>query len=147
MANIQTYPQQIYPISGDVQSHVGNPKVTVTGIQSTPVLAQLPLNGQLLIYDSATNNYIPGDPIVSGPNQPGTAPTVNPVQVAGIDDGNLVREVRTDSYGSLRSLSIEEKLDQLIYLLRALLAATITDKQVDDADFTADNFTDIPSGG
>lgn len=86
------------------------------------------------------------DPVVSGTDAVGTAPTENPVQVAGIDDGDLVRELRTDTYGSLRSLNIEEKLDTVIRLLRVLVAATLQDKQADDSEFVADNFSDIEVG-
>src|SRR5580658_2277271 len=123
--NIQTFPQAIYPINGDVESQSGDPDVTVVGIQGTPVLDQAPLNGQILIYDSPTNNYVPGDPIVSGPDPTGSTPSVNPVQVAGIDEGDLVRELRTDTYGSLRSLRIEQLLYLILLELRALKAATI----------------------
>lgn len=146
MANQQLFPQSSFPITGDAQSTTGSPDVAVVGIQGTPVLNQPPQNGQVLIYDAPINAYVPGDPIVSGPDPVGTSPTVNPVQVAGIDDGNLVREVRLDTYGSVRSLNIEEKLDTVIYLLRAILAATIADKQLDDSEFTEDNFMDIPAG-
>jgi hypothetical protein len=38
------------------------------------------------------------DPVVSGPNAPGTASTANPVQVAG-NDGTNVRAIKTDSAG------------------------------------------------
>lgn len=146
MANRQLLPNSISPINGDVTSSVGNPDVTVTGIQGTPVLNQAPQEGQILIFDTNApggSAYVPGDPIVSGTDAPGTSPTKNPVQVAGIDDGNLVRELRTDTYGSIRSINVEDKLDQIIYLLRALVAATISDKAVDDSEYTADNFTDI----
>jgi|HubBroStandDraft_1064217.scaffolds.fasta_scaffold37784_3 hypothetical protein len=142
--NIQTFPQAIYPINGDVESQSGDPDVTVVGIQGTPVLDQAPLNGQILIYDSPTNNYVPGDPIVSGPDPTGSTPSVNPVQVAGIDEGDLVRELRTDTYGSLRSLRIEQLLYLILLELRALKAATINlDDTMLSTDYEADNFTQL----
>lgn len=144
--NRQNLPQAISPINGDVESSIGSPDVVVTGIQQTPVSSTPPQDGQVYVYVAELGMWVAADPIVSGPNAPGTTPTANPVQVAGIDDSNLVREIRTDSYGSLRALNQEEKLDQIIYLLRALLAATVADKQVDDSEFATDNFTDIPAG-
>lgn len=143
MSNQQTFPQSIYPIDGDVESQVGNPNVMVTGIQGTPVAALIPTDGEILIYNQATNQYIPGDPIVSGPDPAGSTPSVNPVQVAGIDDGNLVRELRTDSYGAIRSLRIEQLLYAILLELRALKALTMQDKSVNDRDYDSDQFTQL----
>lgn len=143
MSNQQTFPQSIYPIDGDVESQVGNPNVMVTGIQGTPVAALIPTDGEILIYNQATNQYIPGDPIVSGPDPVGSTPSVNPVQVAGIDDGDLVRELRTDSYGAIRSLRIEQLLYAILLELRALKALTMQDKSVNDRDYDSDQFTQL----
>lgn len=142
----QNYPNSVFPLTGDVESTTSASEVTVTGIQETPVSPQPPLNGQLLIFDEPTLQYVPGDPIVSGPDAPGTNPTVNPVQVAGIDEGNLVRELRTDTYGSLRALPLESLVAILILELRANTAATLADKPYPDTDFVAKNFTDQQIG-
>lgn len=143
MSNKQTFPQSVYPIDGDVTSQSGNPDVTVTGIQGTPVAALIPTDGEILIYNQALNEYIPGDPIVSGPDPVGGAPSsANPVQVAGIDEGNYVRELRTDTYGSLRMLNVEDKLDILIWELRAMKTAIIAlDNTNNPADFEAASYT------
>jgi hypothetical protein len=121
--NQQLLPQTTYPIAGDVQSTPGNPLVKVTGMQATPISAQPPQDGQIYIYDANTNSLIPGDPIVSGPDATNTNPTRNPVQVSGIDDSNLVRELRTDSYGSLRSQRIEELLEQILEMQKKTVLA------------------------
>jgi hypothetical protein len=139
MANTQTFPQSIYPLVGDIASATGDPDVTVVGIQKTPVLAQAPLDGQILIYDGAINNYVPGDPIVSGTDPTGGPSSANPVQVAGIDEGNYVRELRTDTYGGLRLPVVEDKLDILIREMRALKVAIVAlDNTLNSADFDAD---------
>lgn len=67
-------------------------------MQGTKVNAQLPLNGQVYIFDSVTGTLIPGDPIVSGPDAPGVPPTRPPVQIGGFD-GTNVQRVLTDSTG------------------------------------------------
>lgn len=145
MANRQNLPQSVYPLTGDIKSTTGDPKVTVTGIQKTPFASDQPLPGQIPVMNT-DGSWHPEDPVVSGTDAPGTTPTKNPVQVAGIDEGNLVRELRTDTYGSLRALRVEELLAILILEVRALKAATISDKPVFDEDFVADNFSDIQVG-
>lgn len=144
MANAQTFPQSLYPLNGDVVSTTGNPEVTVTGIQTTAVSAQPPKNGQLLIYDQVQKEYIPGDPIVSGPDAPGSAPSVNPVQVAGVDSGGLVRELQTDTSGSLYLAGVEQRLDSVIQELRAMKIAIIAlDNTLNPSDFEAASYTDL----
>jgi hypothetical protein len=69
-------------------------------IQGVNVSSQAPSDGQVYIYDAATQLLIPGDPIVSGPDAPGIAPTRNPVQI-GAYDGSVVRRVLSDSSGNL----------------------------------------------
>lgn len=133
--NKQTYPNSIFPLTGDVTSTTGESDVAVTGIQKNKVSPQPPQNGQLLIFDGPTAQYVPGDPIVSGPDKVGTDPTVNPVQVSGIDEGNLVRELRTDTYGSLRAVRIEELLEQLIEINRAMLSAFVEANNLPDTDY------------
>lgn len=142
MSNRQTLPQSITPVNGDVETTIGSPDVTVVGIQGTPFAPDKPQPQQIPVMGS-DGQWHPEDPIVSGPDAPGTSPSTNPVQVAGIDDGNLVRELRTDTYGSLRAVNIEERLDKMIFLLEKLVAATISDKFVDDSEYLADNLTDI----
>lgn len=147
MANQQVFPQSVYPIDGDVASTPGSPLVTVEGIQNTPVLAQAPQDGQILIYDAPINAYVPGDPIVSGPNAPGTSPTTNPVQVGGQDEGNLVRELRLDTYGGVRSVFLEEVLNKILLELRAVKAAIVNlDNTAMDADYQADDFSETDLG-
>ena len=143
--NRQIYPNSLSPLTGDVASTIGSPTATVTGIQGQQVDPTTPQAQQLLVYGS-DGVWHPEDPVVSGTDAPGSPSSKNPVQVAGIDDGNLVRELRTDPYGSLRSLAIEEKLDTLILLMRALIAAVITDLPVNDSEFKADNFQDSQVG-
>jgi len=115
--------------------------VTVAGIQKTPVSPQPPNNGQILIFDEPTDQYVPGDPIVSGPDPVGTSPTVNPVQVAGIDEGNLVRELRTDTYGGLRVPVLEGLVAQLVAICQAQLAAYIEVNRLPENDYNPSNFS------
>lgn len=144
MSNRQNFPNSVFPLTGDVTSNTGNNTVTVEGIQTTPVSPQQPTNGQLLIFDQPTQQYVPGDPIVSGPDAVGTEPTVNPVQVAGIDEGNLVRELRTDAYGSFRAARTEEILEQILNTQRAILAALLSlDTSLHDQDFNPDSFSGV----
>jgi hypothetical protein len=145
LANRQTLPQAITPIAGDVASAVGSPTVTVTGIQQTPVLNQQPQPGQILIFDGPTGFYIPGDPIVSGPDAVGNSPSRPPVQVAGIDDSNFVREVRTDTYGGLQlSIELRETLRQILNQLKALTRAVVNlDNTNQDSDYVSDKFDNV----
>ena len=146
MSNAQTYPNAIFPVKGDVDSEIGDNKVTVTGIQHQPVDPAQPQPQQLLVYGS-DGQWHPEDPVVSGTDAVGTAPTKSPVQVAGIDDSTLVREIRTDSYGAIQLSSTDRDLLQNIVLeLRAIKAAILSDKTVLDRDFQADNFTDFQAG-
>ncbi len=67
-----------------------------TEIQNIPVAPTPPShNGELLIYDSMTNTYIPGDPLVQGVIAVGTAVAgINPVLIGGSDlSGNLQNTV------------------------------------------------------
>jgi hypothetical protein len=70
-----------------------------TSIAGTPVLAQAPSNGEILIFDGPSGKYVPGDPIVSGPDAPGTPPTRPPVQ-AGVFDGTNVQRLKGDAQGN-----------------------------------------------
>ena len=58
MANTQIFPQSVHPIVGDVKSTPGVPNITVTGIQTIPVIAGTPQDQQVLQYQSAINAWI-----------------------------------------------------------------------------------------
>jgi hypothetical protein len=49
----------IYPLTGDVTSVAGSPRVTVTGIQNVPVSASPPGSANNLQYDANTNQWTP----------------------------------------------------------------------------------------
>ena len=117
MANQQIFPASPYPLTGDIQSTPGNPATTVTGIQGVPVDPATPQPQQLLVMGS-DGEWHPEDPVVSGPDDTGSASTKPPVQVGGIDDGNLVREFRLDSSGTLVSTNLEKLLMLLISEVR-----------------------------
>jgi hypothetical protein len=148
MPNQQLFPSSTYPITGDVQSAPGSPLVTVQGFQQTPVVPTKPTDGQVYVYVASINAWVPADPVVSGPNAPGTPPTANPVQVGGIDDGNLVREFRTDSWGGIELSGYDRNLlEQMVLQLRALTAAVVNlDNTAVDSDYQPDNFTDQKVG-
>jgi hypothetical protein len=148
MSNQQIFPQSTYPISGDVQSTPGSPAVVVQGIQTAPVINQYPLNGQILIFDGPTNRYIPGDPIVSGTDPVGTPPSRPPVQIGGVDDGNLVREFRTDTNGAVElSMTDRTLLENILLEIRAMKQAIIDqDNTARDSDYAPDNFIDLKVG-
>jgi hypothetical protein len=58
--NREIYPYALYPLTGDVQSVVGNAKVSVVGIQGVPILNAPFLNGgEALVYNPSTNNWQP----------------------------------------------------------------------------------------
>jgi hypothetical protein len=57
--NREIYPGGLYPLTGDVQSIVGNSKVTVIGIQGVPLLDAFLFGGEALAYNVATNNWTP----------------------------------------------------------------------------------------
>src|ERR1035437_1313283 len=59
-------------------------------------------NGELLIYDSVTNTYVPGDPLVQGLFPEGTPTSgINPILVAGRGaDGNQ-HSLSVDNSGAL----------------------------------------------
>src|SRR6478609_1605143 len=54
--------------------------------------------GMLPIWDQPSTTYIPGDPIITGPDANGAVPVGNPVVTAGWD-GTNVRRVKTDAAG------------------------------------------------
>lgn len=89
----------------DFKFKVGtNSTVTGTGINGQPLLA----NGD--------GTYTPGDPIVSGPDAPGTAATKNPVQVGGVDgNGNVQRAmvINSPTTGNEMGLVVRDADDNL----------------------------------
>jgi len=74
-----------------------------TAIQGTAVSSTPPdHNGELLIYDSVQNKYVPGDPLVQGLFPEGTATSsINPVLVSGKGiDGNQ-HDLSVDNTGAI----------------------------------------------
>lgn len=59
MPNSQLFPQQIYPAVGDVSSTPGSASLTVVGIQTTPFSPTKPTDGQVPVYQVATNQWVP----------------------------------------------------------------------------------------
>jgi hypothetical protein len=74
-----------------------------TAIQGVPVSPILPdHNGELLIYDSVSNSYVPGDPLVQGLFPEGTATSgINPILVAGKGADGLLHALSVDNSGNL----------------------------------------------
>lgn len=67
---------------------------------STPNPVPLGTAGQVLESNGATSDPSFQDPIVSGPDAPGTAPSRNPVQI-GAFDGTNVQRVKSDTSGNV----------------------------------------------
>lgn len=144
MANREIYPGGIYPLQGDIESTAGQNSVAVTGIQGTPVVNTPPQTGQLLVM-GGDGQWHPEDPVVSGTDEVGTTPTKPPVQVAGIDGGGLVQELKTDPYGQLQVVSptLLEALALLTSELRAMKTALIAlDNTLVPRDFDATSYSD-----
>jgi hypothetical protein len=59
MANRETFPASQSPLKGDVSGAAGATTVTVTGLQTIPVQAGLPANGNVLTYNSTLNTWYP----------------------------------------------------------------------------------------
>ena len=81
-------------------------------------------------------SWHPEDPVVSGPDEPGTDSSKPPVQIGGIDDGNLVRELRLDSSGTLVSTNLETLLKLILAEQRKtnLYLADATGNSFEDGD-------------
>ncbi|SRR6266478_1511925 len=143
MANRESYPANQSPLQGDIDGSAGEQLVTVTGIQTIPVDPTTPQPQQLLVMGS-DGVWHPEDPVVSGTDAIGTPSTKNPVQVAGVDEGGLVREIRTDTTGGLHlTARIEDFLYQVVLELRAVKAAVLSlDSTAIDAEFDAQEFED-----
>src|ERR1035437_1220509 len=59
-------------------------------------------NGELLIYDSVLNAYVPGDPLVQGLFPEGTATSgINPILVGGTGADGLLHALSVDNSGNL----------------------------------------------
>src|ERR1700688_1730067 len=74
-----------------------------TEIQGIPIDSTPPNhNGEILIFDSVQNKYIPGDPLVQGLFAEGTATSgINPILIAGKDVNGNQRDLATDISGNL----------------------------------------------
>jgi len=59
MSNQQIFPNTSYPGFGDIQTTPGSPATTVVGWQGVPLSATPPLNGQVEVYEVATNEWTP----------------------------------------------------------------------------------------
>jgi hypothetical protein len=72
-------------------------------IQGIPVNATPPThNGELLIYDSVTNTYIPGDPLVQGLLPEGSTTTgLNPVLISGEGINGNQYNIAVDNTGHI----------------------------------------------
>lgn len=53
------YPASAYPLSGDLQSHPGDTKTAVVGIQGVAVTQVTMQGGEVLAYDLQTNAWVP----------------------------------------------------------------------------------------
>ncbi len=73
MANAQLFPQSTYPLTGDISSSAGQPRVTVTGIQTIPVIAGTPQDQQVLQYSSTLSAW-----------RAGTVPFNQSIEVNGV---------------------------------------------------------------
>jgi hypothetical protein len=75
-----------------------------TEIQGVPVNSTAPThNGELLIYDSASGTYIPGDPLVQGLLAEGsTATGLNPVLISGKGPDGNQHDIRLDSTNAIQ---------------------------------------------
>lgn len=84
---------------GYVDTGVAN--ANAISLRGVALFNQAPQEGQLLIYDTTTSSYVPGDPIVSGPDAPGATPTRPPVQIGGVNGSGNVTRILTDNSGNL----------------------------------------------
>lgn len=93
--------------------------ISATSIQGIPVNPATPdHNGELLIYDSASGTYIPGDPLVQGVEAAGATSTTNPVQVGGVDAAGRVQKLAVDPDGGLPDVKLTNVL--LMNILQTL---------------------------
>lgn len=139
--NRQSYPNSVFPLTGDVTSTTGESGVVVEGIQKTPFSPDPPQTGQIPVMNS-DGSWHPEDPVVSGTDAVGNSPTKNPVQIAGIDEATLVREIRTDSHGGIRAVTLEELMQTNIAVCKALLAAFLESNNLPDSDYDPQNYTE-----
>jgi hypothetical protein len=79
-------------------------------------------NGQIPIWDSASTTYIPGDPIVSGPDAVGVAPTKNPVQIGA----KFLTTPSTLTNNQVGSLQLDATQNLLVKLQNTSVAVTGT---------------------
>lgn len=129
-------PGQIFP---NYEAPTGN-------LQGTPVSPQAPSDGNILIYSGPANTYIPGDPIVSGPDPVGNTPSSNPVQIGGEGPNQTVTEIQTDTTGKLEidTTLLLDIFQQILFELRAIKNVLISmDNTLLPQDFESSNYIDI----
>jgi len=142
MANRENYPSSLFPLNGDLDAQAGATEVTVTGLQTFPVDPATPEPQQLLVFGS-DGVWHPEDPVVSGTDAVGSTPSKPPVQVGGVDEGDLVRELRLDTTGGVQlAANTRDLLLNILLELRAIKAAILNlDSTANDQDYNADEFT------
>ena len=72
--------------SGATLDFTGAGVLNSNRIQGQAWSATSPNNGHIPIWNSTNSDWEPGDPIVSGPDATGIAPTKNPVQTGALDN-------------------------------------------------------------
>jgi hypothetical protein len=81
-------------------ARLGGNATEIQGILVSPVLPDH--NGEILIYDSVSNTYVPGDPLVQGLFPEGTATSgINPILVSGRGADGLQHSLSVDNSGVL----------------------------------------------
>lgn len=59
MSNQQIFPNSVYPGAGDILTNPGSPLTTVVGIQTIPFSPAPPTDGQVPVFVSALNEWLP----------------------------------------------------------------------------------------
>jgi hypothetical protein len=72
-----------------------------SSIGGTPIAPTPPVDGEVLVYDGTAGQWIPADPVVSGPDAPGVAPTRPPVQIGLVDSAGHVQRVSGTPSGAV----------------------------------------------
>jgi hypothetical protein len=84
--NHLSYPNNLYPISGDAISQTGSPFVTVVGIQGSSVLNTVLANGDVLMYQYSPSPFVNAwIPTPFGIIKVYVAPSSSPAGVLEID--------------------------------------------------------------
>ena len=107
-----TFPFPGYPLSGDINSQPGTNYVTVTGIQHFPVLGIQPVNGDILMFQSAISSPALNDwvPTPWGIMKVSVSPSSSPAGVLTIDAelGNSFRINVNQAIGSMSIINPSE---------------------------------------